>query len=194
MSGEGTRGHAQKCSMPAGSSTEQLLACLPLLWASTPLQPLCRRLFILCNAVWMNELCDEAKGNPGEITWATGGKKASTTGQFPPTHRFLHTSRHLHGLFPVHRRQIPCKGRGEWLLRVDDFWRPRSGSQLTETLTSTKEFPMLTGISRKNSVIWKKLVYQYIAFLCFPNRGQKIQVWVPALSLGKQLWPLWASV
>ena len=123
-----------------------------------------------------------------------GARKLAQLANSPQLTRFLHTSRNLHGLFPVHRRQIPCKGRGEWLLRVDDFWRPRRGSQLTETPTSTKEFPMLTGISRKNSVIWKKLVYQYIAFLCFPNRGQKTQVWVPALSLGKQLWPLWASV
>ena len=112
----------------------------------------------------------------------------------PQLTRFLHTSRHLHGVFPVPRRQIPCKGCGEWLLRADDSWRPRSGSQLTETLSSTNEFQMLIGISRKNNVSWKKLVYQYIAFLCFPNRGQKTQVWVPALSLGKQLWPLWTSV
>lgn len=152
MSGDGTRGHDQKCSMPTGSSTEQSLACLPLLCTSTPLQPLCRGLFILSAILyeWMSSVMRPRQilGRSHEQLGA--GKLAELANSHQLT-RFLHTSRHLHGLFPVPSRQIPCKGCGEWLLRVDDSWRPRSGSQLTETPTSTKEFQMLTGISRKNS-------------------------------------------
>ena len=138
--------------MPTGSPTEEPLACLPLLCTSTPLQPLCRGLFILSAILyeWMSSVMRLRQILERSHEQLGAGKLVELANS-PQLTRFIHTSRHLHGLFPVPRRQIPCKGYGEWLLTVDDSWRPRSGSQMTETPTSTKEFQMLTGISRKNS-------------------------------------------
>ena len=179
--------------MPTGSPTEQPLACLPLLCTSTPLQPLCRGLFILSAILyeWMSSVMRLRQILERSHEQLGAGKLAELANS-PQLTRFIHTSRHLHGLFPVPRRQIPCKGYGEWLLTVDDSWRPRSGSQMTETPTSTKEFSNANWHFKEEQ--WFERNYQYIAFLCFANRGQKTQVWIPALSLGKQLWPLWASV